>query len=212
MPRTDSPTAAAQLQLRPEPAVFGPRATSMFRHSFSGPPTEDQVIVSASNKLSMADFNFLAVLGRGHFGKVLLAERRLTKQIAAIKCLKKTEVILRDELDSLLTERTILKLINTHQHPFLVHLYAAFQTASHVCFVMEFASGGDLLSHIQRTIFSEERSVFYAACVTLGLEFLHSQCPTTTPSLLAQFPHDTARPEPLCDRASHGVSAKWCWV
>jgi serine/threonine protein kinase len=38
---------------------------------------------------------------------------------------------------------------------------------------MEFTHGGDLLGHIQRQVFDEKRGCFYAACVTLGLKFLH---------------------------------------
>lgn len=33
--------------------------------------------------------------------------------------------------------------------------------------------GGDLMRHIHDDIFGEERACFYAACVLLGLEFLH---------------------------------------
>ena len=44
---------------------------------------------------------------------------------------------------------------------------------SHLCFVMEFTHGGDLLGHIQRQVFDEKRGCFYAACVVLGLKFLH---------------------------------------
>lgn len=40
---------------------------------------------------------------------------------------------------------------------------------------MEYAPGGDLLSHIQEDVFSETRAMFYAACVTLGIQFLHEQ-------------------------------------
>ena len=38
---------------------------------------------------------------------------------------------------------------------------------------MEFSHAGDLLGHIQRQIFDEKRGMFYAACVTLGLKYLH---------------------------------------
>ena len=41
-------------------------------------------------------------------------------------------------------------------------------------FVMEYAHGGDLLMHVQTDVFSESRAQFYAACVVLGIGFLHS--------------------------------------
>lgn len=43
----------------------------------------------------------------------------------------------------------------------------------HVCFVMEYAAGGDLMMHIHADVFSEPRAIFYAACVVLGLQYLH---------------------------------------
>uniref|UniRef100_A0AAY4DXT1 protein kinase C n=1 Tax=Denticeps clupeoides TaxID=299321 RepID=A0AAY4DXT1_9TELE len=123
--------------------------------------------------IQIEDFNCISVLGRGHFGKVLLAEYKNTGKLYAIKALKKGDVVTRDEVDSLMCEKRIFETVNGSRHPFLVNLHGCFQTCDHVCFVMEYSSGGDLMTHIHTNIFTERQARFYAACVLLGLEFLH---------------------------------------
>ncbi|XP_042549795.1 serine/threonine-protein kinase N1 isoform X1 [Dipodomys spectabilis] len=123
--------------------------------------------------LTLEDFNFLAVLGRGHFGKVLLSEFRASGELFAIKALKKGDIVARDEVESLMCEKRILAAVTRAGHPFLVNLFGCFQTPEHVCFVMEYSAGGDLMLHIHSDVFSEPRAVFYSACVVLGLQFLH---------------------------------------
>ncbi|XP_059544906.1 serine/threonine-protein kinase N2 isoform X4 [Myotis daubentonii] len=124
-------------------------------------------------QFNLQDFRCCAVLGRGHFGKVLLAEYKHTNEMFAIKALKKGDIVARDEVDSLMCEKRIFETVNSVRHPFLVNLFACFQTKEHVCFVMEYAAGGDLMMHIHTDVFSEPRAVFYAACVVLGLQYLH---------------------------------------
>ncbi|XP_067088044.1 serine/threonine-protein kinase N1b, partial [Osmerus mordax] len=121
--------------------------------------------------LCLQDFQLIAVLGRGHFGKVLLSEYKRTGSVYAIKALKKGDIVARDEVDSLLCEKRIFETVAGH--PFLLHLYACFQTPEHVCFVMEYTAGGDLMMHIHADVFTEARAVFYSGCVVLGLQFLH---------------------------------------
>uniref|UniRef100_A0A8C4I4R9 protein kinase C n=1 Tax=Dicentrarchus labrax TaxID=13489 RepID=A0A8C4I4R9_DICLA len=123
--------------------------------------------------LCLQDFKLIAVLGRGHFGKVLLSEYKKTGSLYAIKALKKGDIVARDEVESLMCEKRIFETVNGSHHPFLVNLFACFQTPEHVCFVMEYTAGGDLMMHIHADVFSETRAVFYSACVVLGLQFLH---------------------------------------
>uniref|UniRef100_A0A5S6R203 protein kinase C n=1 Tax=Trichuris muris TaxID=70415 RepID=A0A5S6R203_TRIMR len=123
--------------------------------------------------MTIADFKLISVLGRGHFGKVILSRYRRDDNYYALKILKKADILIRDEVESLMAEKRIFEIVNRSKHPFLTNLYACFQTRDHVCFVMEYAMGGDLMRHIHDDIFSEERACFYAGCVTLGLQYLH---------------------------------------
>ncbi|XP_061881137.1 serine/threonine-protein kinase N2-like isoform X3 [Entelurus aequoreus] len=124
-------------------------------------------------KMRVEDLRYVSVLGRGHFGKVLLAESRRTGGLYAVKALKKSDVVTRDEVDSLMSEKRIFQMITACDHPFLVHLHACFQTSEHVCFVMDYLPGGDLMIHIHNQAFSQEQTRFYSACVLLALDFLH---------------------------------------
>lgn len=128
---------------------------------------------SSDRKVALDDFNFLAVLGKGNFGKVMLAEEKHTGQLFAIKVLKKEFIIENDEIDSTRSEKRVFLTAAREQHPFLLSLHSCFQTETRVYFVMEYVSGGDLMLHIQREQFNLHRAKFYAAEVLLALEYFH---------------------------------------
>ncbi|NXQ87829.1 PKN2 kinase, partial [Nyctibius grandis] len=133
------------------------------------------LFVCRKRTVQLEDFHCIAMLGRGHFGKVLLAQYKATGKLYAIKALKKKDIIRRDEIDSLNSEKRIFEVVNSSDHPFLVNMFACFQTPHHACFVMEYAPGGDLMMRIHEDVFPEHMAQFYAACVVLGLQFLHEK-------------------------------------
>ncbi|KAI1180697.1 hypothetical protein F4777DRAFT_585512 [Nemania sp. FL0916] len=124
-------------------------------------------------RIGLDHFNFLAVLGKGNFGKVMLAETKKSRRLYAIKVLKKEFIIENDEVESIRSEKRVFLIANRERHPFLTNLHACFQTETRVYFVMEYISGGDLMLHIQRGNFGTKRAQFYAAEVCLALKYFH---------------------------------------
>lgn len=72
---------------------------------------------SRGRKITLDDFEFLKVLGKGTFGKVILCREKATQLLYAIKVLKKEVIIAKDEVAHTLTENRVLR--NT-SHPFLI--------------------------------------------------------------------------------------------
>ncbi|KAF4011027.1 hypothetical protein G4228_002714 [Cervus hanglu yarkandensis] len=142
--------------------------------SDSSAAEEMEVAVSkARAKVTMNDFDYLKLLGKGTFGKVILVREKATGRYYAMKILRKEVIIAKDEVAHTVTESRVLQ--NT-RHPFLTALKYAFQTHDRLCFVMEYANGGELFFHLSRErVFTEERARFYGAEIVSALEYLHSR-------------------------------------
>jgi serine/threonine protein kinase len=64
-----------------------------------------------------------------------------------MKVLNKKEMVKRNKVKRVLTEREILATAN---HPFIVTLYYSFQSQDNLYFVMEYCAGGEFFRTLQK--------------------------------------------------------------
>ncbi|XP_069751340.1 serine/threonine-protein kinase Sgk1-like isoform X5 [Narcine bancroftii] len=120
-----------------------------------------------------SDFDYLRIIGKGSFGKVLLAKHKETEKYFAVKVLQKKVILKKKEQKHIMAERSVL--LKNMKHPFLVGLHYSFQTADKLYFVLDFVNGGELFYHLQRDhVFLEPRARFYAAEIASALGYLHA--------------------------------------
>lgn len=142
--------------------------------SGNSPAPTDADYAEYCNKLTVDDFDLLKVLGRGSFGKVMLVKKKddPSGTLYAMKTLRKSALVKRNQLAHTTTERIILQTIKS---PFLVHLIYAFQTADKLYMVLDYMGGGELFFWLKRDKkFSEGRARLYAAEIALGIQALHN--------------------------------------
>lgn len=86
-------------QVPPPPQYVPPRVQQVEVVATPQTLSPTQRAHARKRKVGLDDFNFLAVLGKGNFGKVMLAEEKRTNALYAIKVLKKEFIIDNDEVE-----------------------------------------------------------------------------------------------------------------
>ncbi|KAJ3437285.1 non-specific serine/threonine protein kinase [Anaeramoeba flamelloides] len=125
-----------------------------------------------NKKVTVDDFSLLKVIGRGNFGKVMLVKEKGTKDVYAMKVLKKNEIVKTQQVKHILAERDLLIKLEC---PFIVDFFYGFQNDEKLYFIIEYVNGGEIYHHLnQDRHFSEGRVKLYAACIIIALEAIHN--------------------------------------
>uniref|UniRef100_A0A8C3A941 Protein kinase C n=1 Tax=Cyclopterus lumpus TaxID=8103 RepID=A0A8C3A941_CYCLU len=162
-------TEVSQVSLCISHSMHGPIKCQV-KGANSGPQSR----ITHLTRINVDNFVFHKVLGKGSFGKVLLAELKGRGEYFAVKALKKDVVLMDDDVECTMVEKRVLAL--AWENPFLTHLYSTFHTKEHLFFVMEYLNGGDLMFHIQeKGRFDLNRATFYSSEIICGLQFLHTK-------------------------------------
>ncbi|VVT57108.1 uncharacterized protein SAPINGB_P005538 [Magnusiomyces paraingens] len=126
----------------------------------------------SKGKYTLSDFQILRTLGTGSFGRVHLVRSVHNNRYYAIKVLKKVQIVRMRQVEHTNDERRMLKLV---EHPFLIRMWGTFQDSKNLFMVMDYIEGGELFSLLRKSQrFPNPVAKFYAAEVTLALEYLHS--------------------------------------
>ncbi|KAJ3073992.1 hypothetical protein HDU98_000153 [Podochytrium sp. JEL0797] len=122
---------------------------------------------------SIKDFEIIKPISKGAFGSVYLAKKRLTGDYFAIKVLRKSDMIAKNQVTNIKAERMILGQLDS---PYVVKLYFSFQTKDNLYLVMEYLNGGDCAALVKAVGSLDEKwAKQYISEVVLGVEFLHSK-------------------------------------
>ena len=124
------------------------------------------------NTEKINEYEIISVLGRGFYGKVVLAKHKKTGKFCAIKSIHKKVLLDMKKVDTIMVERDILK---STKSPFIVSLLSSFQTPSKFYLVLEYVSGGDLFMHLtnNNNEISVDQIKLYIAELAVALEQLH---------------------------------------
>jgi serine/threonine kinase 38 len=83
--------------------------------------------------MGLQDFEMLDMIGKGGFGRVYLCKERRTGDLVALKKIKKAIILERNKVESIRTEREVLK---GTESPWLIKLICSFQDERYLYFAM----------------------------------------------------------------------------
>jgi serine/threonine kinase 38 len=125
----------------------------------------------ANRRVSVQDFDSLAMIGKGAFGEVRLVRDKHDGGLYALKAMVMHAMKSKNQVEHVKAEQDILAEANS---PWLVKLQYSFKDELNLYLVMEFMSGGDLMSLlIKEDVLREDAVQFYAVEACLAVQCVH---------------------------------------
>lgn len=123
-------------------------------------------------RLRHGDFQILTQVGQGGYGQVYLAQKKDTREVCALKVMRKKLLFKLDEVRHILTERDILTAAKSE---WLVKLLYSFQDEEQIYLAMEYVPGGDFRTLLNNTgVLHNRHARFYIAEMFACVDALHN--------------------------------------
>ena len=132
----------------------------------------DKLNTAIENKSLFDKYEVKQKIGKGKFGLVKLGINKESKEKVAIKIMTKKNMD-KSDLELAKVEIDILKIA---QHPNIIKLYDVFENEHHIYIIMEYCSGGDLLSYFENHnyVLPESKVCEIIHKLSMAVYYLHS--------------------------------------
>jgi serine/threonine kinase 38 len=132
---------------------------------------EEEKALDKPKKTCLEDFDTVTIIGRGAFGEVRVCRKKSDKKVFAMKIMRKAEMLKKNQVQHIRAERDVLALAD---NPWVVKLHYSFQDPVYLYLVMEFLSGGDLMTVLMKyDILTDEQTRFFMAECALAISSVH---------------------------------------
>ena len=126
------------------------------------------------NIVTIHDFEFLYIIGRGGFGRIWKVKSKDTGKYFALKQMDKSKIIEQNSEKSILKERLFLSKL---RNPFIVSMICSFTDKDNIYLVLKLLTGGDLRYHLcnYNYSFTETQLKFLLSNILLALKYIHAK-------------------------------------
>lgn len=126
-----------------------------------------------SPRVTIHSFELIKPISSGAFGRVDLVRMKGEETYFAMKTLKKKDMIDKNLVEQVITERNILA---TTSNPYVVRMHYAFHDSKKLYLLMEYLNGGDCASLLENiNYFPEHMAKLYIAETIMAIAYLHSK-------------------------------------